>query len=72
MSIPPGLSLLSDAIISSPILYDPELANIGQGASGEAGGSGGVGGGDMLAELENTDPELAMVSRGLMLTTERG
>lgn len=54
VSIPPGPHLLSDAIISSPILFDPEMAR---------GMGGGEGGGDgLLGDLENTDPELAMVS----------
>ena len=55
VSIAPGLGLLSDSIISSPILFDPERA-------GSGGGGGGGGSDDVLGDLENTDPELAMVS----------
>ena len=52
ISIPPGPHLLSDVMISSPILFDPERA---------AAGEGDVGAG-MDGEIDaNMDPELAMV-----------
>ncbi|KAK1921384.1 hypothetical protein DB88DRAFT_500572 [Papiliotrema laurentii] len=60
VSIPPGQHLLSDAIISSAVLFDPERP--GAAASGAGGGEGGDEA-SMLAELEATDPELAMAIR---------
>lgn len=59
MSVPPGPHLLSDVIISSPIL----AGDGAQGEGGEASGVPGGSGGDFEFGVDPTlDPELAMVS----------
>ncbi len=66
LSIEPGTVLVSDALLSSPILQPdgesvaPSAANVGAGQ--QTGAAGGI---DManLAQLEQTDPELAMALR---------
>lgn len=69
VSIPPGPHLLSDMLISSPILAAdrgmgiPEEAMGDAGTSGAAaGGSGGAGAGFEFGVDPSLDPELAMVS----------
>lgn len=58
MSVPPGPHLLSDVIISSPIL----AGDGAQGEGGEASGVPGGSGGDFEFGVDPTlDPELAMV-----------
>ena len=61
VSIPPGPHLLSDAIVSSAVLFDPDRPGAGAGASGSGSGEAGGDEASMLADLEQTDPELAMV-----------
>ena len=57
--IPPGPSLLSDHIASSPI-----LASDGVAPRGEPGMDGGTGGGDFEFGVDpSTDPELALALR---------
>ena len=59
--IPPGPSLLSDHLVSSPI-----LAGDGVAPRGEAGADGGAGGGGGDFEFDvdpSTDPELALALR---------
>jgi hypothetical protein len=51
VSVPPGPHLLSDIILTSPILYDPERPTAEGGAEGMEDGID-----------PNMDPELAMVS----------
>lgn len=66
VSVPPGTHLLSDMLISSPILAGdrgegiPEEA-MGDGAGPSAGGSGGAGAGFEFGVDPSLDPELAMV-----------
>lgn len=60
VSVAPGVGLLADSITASPILYDSDRPGFGSATNG--GGPA-----DMLADLENTDPELAMVSLLLLL-----
>ncbi|GMK58686.1 hypothetical protein CspeluHIS016_0601280 [Cutaneotrichosporon spelunceum] len=61
VSVPPGPHLLSDVIMQSPILFDPERA----GAGGSGGGGGGDGEDGMMGmdDFETNDPELAMAIR---------
>lgn len=66
VSIPPGSHLLSDVLISSPILAgdrgmgipDEAMGDAGAGGSGIAGGAGG---GFEFGVDPSLDPELAMV-----------
>jgi 26S proteasome regulatory subunit N10 len=70
VSIPPGPHLLSDILISSPILAGdrgmgiPEeaMGDVGVGGSG-AGGTGGTGSGFEFGVDPTLDPELAMALR---------
>lgn len=63
--IPPGPSLLSDHIISTPILAGEGLAPRGgeTGAEGEAEAGGGGGGGFDFGVDPSADPELALALR---------
>lgn len=63
LTIPAGVQLLSDQIISSPILMDSDAA--GPSGSGGAGGGGGGGGGGQFefGVDPSMDPELAMALR---------
>jgi 26S proteasome regulatory subunit N10 len=68
VSVPPGPHLLSDMLISSPILAGdrgegiPEEAMGDGGAAGpSAGGSGAAGAGFEFGVDPSLDPELAMV-----------
>jgi len=66
VSIPPGSHLLSDVLISSPILAGDRGMGIPDEAMGDAGGSGVGGGGGNEFEFgvdPSLDPELAMVLR---------
>ncbi|CEH12848.1 probable 26s proteasome regulatory subunit rpn10 [Ceraceosorus bombacis] len=66
LTIPPSPQLLSDLILSSPILME-EGAGGGSGEGGEGGASGGGGGGFEFGVDPSMDPELAMaiaLSRG--------
>lgn len=62
VTIPAGVGLLSDQLVSSPIMQGE-----GAGAAGGAGGAGGEGGGDAgFGEFgfdPNNDPELALALR---------
>lgn len=69
LTVPPGMDLLlSDAILSSPILAEdgggPVASGSGAGGAGSGPGSGGADG-DGFAVDPNLDPELAMVSQTL-------
>lgn len=58
LTIPAGAQLLSDVILSSPILQEE-----GDGAGPSGSGSGGGGGGGFEFGVDpSMDPELAMVS----------
>ncbi|BEI83668.1 hypothetical protein CcaverHIS002_0402720 [Cutaneotrichosporon cavernicola] len=57
VSVPPGPHLLSDVIMQSPILFDPERA--GTGGGGGDGEEGMMG----MDDFETNDPELAMAIR---------
>ncbi|KAL1743288.1 hypothetical protein HDZ31DRAFT_41279 [Schizophyllum fasciatum] len=73
VTIPPGAHLLSDALISSPILSADRSAGIPEelGGSGGGGGDGGAGGGDFEFGVDPTlDPELAMALRMSMQEEE--
>lgn len=65
--VPPGPSLLSDAIVASPILAGESGgggAGVANGVGGEAGAAGGAGGeGFEFGVDPNLDPELALVLR---------
>ena len=66
LSIEPGTVLVSDALLGSPILQPEGEVGVpsAPAAAGQGGGSGGME--DMmanLAQLEQTDPELAMALR---------
>lgn len=58
VTIPAGVGLLSDQLVSSPIMH-------GEGAAGGAGGAGGEAGGDFgeFGFDPNNDPELALALR---------
>ncbi|KAL6720773.1 proteasome regulatory particle base subunit rpn10 [Lecanora helva] len=60
--IPPGPSLLSDHIISTPILAGEGVAPRGGDTGGEGGGDTGGGGFDFGVD-PSTDPELALALR---------
>lgn len=60
--IPPGPSLLSDHIISTPILAGEGVAPRGGENSGDAGGDAGGGGFDFGVD-PSADPELALALR---------
>jgi len=60
--IPPGPSLLSDHIISTPILAGEGVAPRGGEAGGEGGGDAGGGGFDFGVD-PSADPELALALR---------
>ena len=59
--IPPGPSLLSDHLISTPILAGEGVAP--RGGEGESGASGDAGGGFEFGIDPSTDPELALALR---------
>lgn len=59
--IPPGPSLLSDHLISTPILAGDGVAP--RGGDTEAGASGDAGGGFEFGVDPSTDPELALALR---------
>ncbi|KAL8992539.1 MAG: hypothetical protein Q9169_007026 [Polycauliona sp. 2 TL-2023] len=65
--IPPGPSLLSDTLVSTPILSADGVASRGGGGAEEGGGGGGGGGGGRggfeFGVDPSTDPELALALR---------
>ncbi|KAH9878892.1 hypothetical protein J1614_002327 [Plenodomus biglobosus] len=63
--IPPSANLLSDSLITTPILGGDGTFNAGSGGgSGEAGASGGGGGNDFEFGVDpSVDPELALALR---------
>lgn len=62
MSVPPGTHLLSDVIISSPILSEDR--GIPPEAMGDVGGASGSGGANFEFGVDpSLDPELALVRR---------
>ena len=70
VTVPPGAHLLSDALISSPILSADRSAGIPEELGGSGGGGGGdaaAGGGDFEFGVDpSIDPELAMVCGKLL------
>ncbi|CBX95765.1 hypothetical protein IAQ61_004597 [Plenodomus lingam] len=64
-TIPPSANLLSDSLITTPILGGDGTSNAGAGGgSGEAGASGGGGGNDFEFGVDpSVDPELALALR---------
>ncbi|KAH0587060.1 hypothetical protein H2248_005879 [Termitomyces sp. 'cryptogamus'] len=71
VSIPPGTRLLSDALISSPILSDDRSSSIPAefGGSGDAAGASGSGGANQFefGVDPSLDPELALVRTNFLL-----
>ncbi|KAL1722732.1 hypothetical protein EV715DRAFT_247400 [Schizophyllum commune] len=74
VTVPPGAHLLSDALISSPILSADRSAGIPEELGGSGGGGGGdaaAGGGDFEFGVDpSIDPELAMALRMSMQEEE--
>ncbi|KAI8940484.1 hypothetical protein NX059_004167 [Plenodomus lindquistii] len=64
-TIPPSANLLSDSLITTPILGGDGTSNAGTGGgSGEGGASGGGGGNDFEFGVDpSVDPELALALR---------
>jgi len=63
LDVPPGVSHITDVLVSSPILQSEDAM---MGAGGNVGGGGGGPNDDPLSNLgfdPNMDPELAMAIR---------